>query len=685
MIRVVNLKDTQLVTLTVVSDMAYAWLAILDYVPLMRSRIQRNPFSVLRLRATFLKLVSILDAPLVRINQANSPDLSSVSQYYSTEVAAFMRSVLQVIPENMFAILNEVVQINARELKELPVKVVRSELRDWSQLDPRHRLARATHRVSVLTEGVLTMQTTELGVVQVDPEELLEDGIRAELVRQLSHALQSGLQFKPGRPHELEAALERLAAHLHGFHLAFEYLSDYVKLSGLRVWQEELAEVLNFYVEQERNIFLKRRVHAWQSPFTRAAAAANNAPPVAFEHSFFGRLVRELVALCAPKRSIYSEALGGWTDAQGKEILGGRILHLLHSALGRCGLRGVTSTLGFMVTAQLHRFVRVYSSLACGDVLASLDALDRSLGPHTTLPDKPQKQYQAVAGVASKLIVELQHTVSRVGSAQLLRAHLMSSLGGATRIDCSLLSTLLATADAALLAELSDDDHRRARAAAAVAVERSSGPAGARKDGAAAANGLRSPRASLTSSAAPPGGPLDSATGTGSSASLPLALEEAPATALNEAVADLAPYLEAAGLAQPKEQVMLIAPPLPRLPLALAVFTQAQLGRLQWSNSMAALTEPKGKLTEESIDGVTLVTGVACVLRQFHADATTSYVGYLTQHVRALLHGAFAAAGARLSEPPAEAVTLIHYLELFARHAGVDVPGLDLYQTAVGS
>ena len=41
--------------------------------------------------ATFLKLVSILDAPLVRINQSNSPDLPSVSQYYSSELVAYVR------------------------------------------------------------------------------------------------------------------------------------------------------------------------------------------------------------------------------------------------------------------------------------------------------------------------------------------------------------------------------------------------------------------------------------------------------------------------------------------------------------------------------------------------------------------------------------------------------------------
>lgn len=86
MIRVVSVRESTLVTLDVVCDMSYAWLAISDYAPLMRNRIQRNPFSVLKLRATFLKLSSILESPLVRIQQSNSPDEESVSQYYSSEV-----------------------------------------------------------------------------------------------------------------------------------------------------------------------------------------------------------------------------------------------------------------------------------------------------------------------------------------------------------------------------------------------------------------------------------------------------------------------------------------------------------------------------------------------------------------------------------------------------------------------
>ena len=38
-------------------------------------------------------MASAMDLPLVRIGQANSPDLVSVSQYYSGELVAYVRKV----------------------------------------------------------------------------------------------------------------------------------------------------------------------------------------------------------------------------------------------------------------------------------------------------------------------------------------------------------------------------------------------------------------------------------------------------------------------------------------------------------------------------------------------------------------------------------------------------------------
>ena len=58
-------------------------------------------------------------------------------------------------------------------------------------------MARLTHAISVFTEGILMMKTTLVGIIKVDPKQLLEDGIRKELVKQVATALHQGLTFNP--------------------------------------------------------------------------------------------------------------------------------------------------------------------------------------------------------------------------------------------------------------------------------------------------------------------------------------------------------------------------------------------------------------------------------------------------------------------------------------------------------
>ena len=67
-------------------------------------------------------------------------------------------------------------------------------------LSPLHshtQVARLTHAISVFTEGILLMKTTLVGVIKVNPKQLLEDGIRKELVKQVAAALHLGLIFNP--------------------------------------------------------------------------------------------------------------------------------------------------------------------------------------------------------------------------------------------------------------------------------------------------------------------------------------------------------------------------------------------------------------------------------------------------------------------------------------------------------
>lgn len=161
MIRTANIREDFLITLQIVSDLSYAWMIIDSYTGHMQTAIRNDPTLVGRLRATFLKLSSALDLPLMRINQARSADLVSVSQYYSTELVSYIRHVLHIIPQSMFALgskkptvifkirifclfilllVEQIVQLQTNVIKEMPVRLDKDKLKDYAQLDQRFQV-----------------------------------------------------------------------------------------------------------------------------------------------------------------------------------------------------------------------------------------------------------------------------------------------------------------------------------------------------------------------------------------------------------------------------------------------------------------------------------------------------------------------------------------------------------------
>jgi WASH complex subunit strumpellin len=150
MMRVVNVKKTVVSTLSVVADFSYAWDIINDFMIPMQDRIRLTPHTVKALRATFLKLASVLELPLLRIMEAGSDDAESVSQYYSSQLVDYIRQVLQVIPETMFELLRDIATMQTTRLRDLPAKVEKEELGEYAQFEDRYSLAKSTHRISIL-------------------------------------------------------------------------------------------------------------------------------------------------------------------------------------------------------------------------------------------------------------------------------------------------------------------------------------------------------------------------------------------------------------------------------------------------------------------------------------------------------------------------------------------------------
>ena len=218
--------------------------------------------------------------------------------------------------------------------------------------------------------------------------------------------------------------LRELAKRLDAFRRSFEYIQDYIHVYGLRLWLEEFSRVINYHVEQEANLYLKRSVQdedsKWQSrtipiPKLPTPAAPNSTggktKGVHNSHycvNFMGRLAlgASLPFLCLPifspfsslfsvspssllfssllhstqvcfsslsphapsalrtltdwRITSYSPESSGWYDAEGKEIAGVQTFVEINRCVSVAGLLGMDRLNSFFISRRLSDFIRLY-------------------------------------------------------------------------------------------------------------------------------------------------------------------------------------------------------------------------------------------------------------------------------------------------------------------------------------
>ncbi len=100
------------------------------------------------------------------------------------------------------------------------------------------------------------MEKTKLGTIEIRPHEILEEGLRNELVRQVASALHFTLIF-PSNDKKMSLenyyasctrSFKILLDRMDGFRRAIEYIQDYVGLPGLKIWVEETSRIFSYYL-----------------------------------------------------------------------------------------------------------------------------------------------------------------------------------------------------------------------------------------------------------------------------------------------------------------------------------------------------------------------------------------------------------------------------------------------------
>jgi WASH complex subunit strumpellin len=270
-----------------------------------------------------MKIASIMNQPLVRIIEANSDNLKSVADYYSSELVRFVKRVLQVIPKKIFTLLEKISQILTFSVKEFEAKLSKEELKEFAKYDERYQLAKITHEISLLTEGMLVLDKILMGVIEIEPKEILVDGIRKELGRTLAEMLHEGFIFdktKQDMSKEMFGKFEALRDKIKGLKRSIEYIQDFLNIYGEKIWNEEIVRLIEFAVEKEASNLVNRK---YQGGMLEAQESYNIpifTPVDGDDFTFMGRVLRHILRTI--EKGFYLDHLSSWYDSVGAQLFG---------------------------------------------------------------------------------------------------------------------------------------------------------------------------------------------------------------------------------------------------------------------------------------------------------------------------------------------------------------------------
>ncbi|KAG5323976.1 WASC5 protein, partial [Acromyrmex heyeri] len=457
MLRTGSISEDIMINLNIVTDCCYAWNIMESFIDVMQESIKGNPPTVIKLKALFLKMASALETPLLRVNQARSADLSSVSQYYSRELEGYARRVLQIIPETVFGLLAEIVHLETNSFKEIPTKLPKDKLKDYAQLAERLQMAKLTYAVSVFTKGVLSLRSVSLGVLRVDSHRLLEDGIRQELVKKVTLALQNGLNFDQKSKISLLQKLNHLSSIMDGYRKSFQYIQDYININSLKIWHEEITYIINNAVEEERRGSSWVPGKSWRQFQEDKHAFSTDSSSL----TFMGRLARELIRITDPRTIVYIEHSLAWYDIKTQnEVLNYKVFSVILETIGTPGLSGLDKLISFFIVIELEALVHyIEKSIRNKTWLSLLEDCETTLNSLDSAKSNITKLHNSINASSSKLWSSALEWALKIGHYQLLRKKIAYELNTACKFEAKHMEAALRTLNTAVLCEIAKKDN----------------------------------------------------------------------------------------------------------------------------------------------------------------------------------------------------------------------------------
>ncbi|XP_015187762.1 PREDICTED: WASH complex subunit strumpellin isoform X2 [Polistes dominula] len=322
------------------------------------------------------------------------------------------------------------------------------------------KMAKLTYDVSVFTKGVLSLRSVSLGVLRVDSHRLLEDGIRQELVKQVTLALQNGLIFDSKSKVTLPQKLKSLASIMDGYRKSFQYIQDYININSLKIWHEEIIYIIDSAIEEEQ------RGSSW-IPGKAWGYFSNEKHPSLTENNcltFIGRLTRELIRITDPRNTVYIEHALAWCNIMTlSEIIDHRVFTMILDAIGTPALAGMDKLISFYIVIELENVINYIEKEMRNKQWSSIIDECLTIVNSVENPKAMMTKLQTIVGThGNKMWLQILDWILKIGHYQILRRKIAYELNTACKFEAKHMEAALQTLNTAILSEikssnLSDD------------------------------------------------------------------------------------------------------------------------------------------------------------------------------------------------------------------------------------
>ena len=241
-------------------------------------------------------------------------------------------------------------------------KVLRTELGEHAKIEERFQIAQYCHKVSIFAQGMLSMDKCLMGIIEVDPYELLVNGIKNELAKFLSNQFHLNIRLKKtGTLADLLKLMKDLASDTYYLKMSLECVQDFIGIHALKIFGEQLGRIIEFNIDREFNIKELQRKKIKNESFSNLIDL-----PVyeAFDNNntFMGRLLYYIITLLdKTPNAYYLSRAGGWYDDKGNLIMGLRTFATLVTAMDIAGVKGIDIILCHNIAKELKNMWGKYS------------------------------------------------------------------------------------------------------------------------------------------------------------------------------------------------------------------------------------------------------------------------------------------------------------------------------------